>query len=57
MSQVEQEANDAIQKACQALSRARELAELAGYGSQVLVPLKDAQKEANYALDTAMCRN
>lgn len=50
-------ANDAIKDALKALQRAIELAEQAGYGSLVLGPLADAQREARYAHDTAMGRN
>jgi hypothetical protein len=39
------------------LLRAHELSESAGYGSQVLGPLADAQRDVRYALDTAMGRN
>jgi hypothetical protein len=49
-------ANDAIKTALGALLRARELSESAGYGSQVLGPLADAQRDVRYALDTAMGR-
>lgn len=52
----ERAANDAIKTALGALLRALELSESAGYGSQVLGPLTDAQREARYALDTAMGR-
>lgn len=44
----ESSANEAIQTALKALQRARELSERAGYGSQVVVPLADAQREAQY---------
>jgi hypothetical protein len=50
-------ANEAIKDALKALHRALELSEHAGYGSQVLGPLADAQREAQYAYDTAMGRN
>ena len=50
-------ANAAIKDALQALQRARELSEQAGYESLVLGPLADAQREAQYAYDTAMGRN
>lgn len=50
-------ANDAIKDALKALQRAREMVERAGYGSQVVVPLADAQREAQYALDTALGQN
>lgn len=49
-------ANDAIKTALGALLRACELSESAGYGSQVLGPLTDAQRDVRYALDTAMGR-
>jgi hypothetical protein len=39
-----------------ALTRAVELSERAGYGSQLMAPLEAAQKELRYALDTAMGR-
>ena len=50
-------ANDAIKDALKALQRARELSERVGYGSLVVGPLMDAQREAQYALDTAEGRN
>jgi hypothetical protein len=50
-------ANDAIKAALQALMRARELSETAGYGSLVAVPLADAQRDTQFALDTALGRN
>lgn len=54
---VEATANEAIKDALKALQRAIELAEQAGYGSQVLGPLADAQRETRYAHDTAIGRN
>jgi hypothetical protein len=57
ISDEERAAQEAIKVALQALLRARELSEAAGYGSQVVGPLADAQKEAQYALDTALGRN
>lgn len=53
----ESTANEAIKDALKAIQRARELSERAGYGSLVVGPLVDAQREAKYALDTAMGRN
>lgn len=53
----EQAANEAIKDALKALQRAGELSERAGYGSLVVGPLADAQREAQYALDTALGRN
>lgn len=50
-------ANNAIRTVLGALLRAYELSETAGYGSQVLGPLADAQRETRYALDTAVGRN
>ena len=50
-------ANEAIRDALKAIQRALELSERAGYGSQVLVPLADAQRETQYACDTALGRN
>lgn len=50
-------ANEALANALKALHRARELCERAGYGSQVLGPLSDAQRETQYALDTVLGRN
>lgn len=50
-------ANEAIRASLHALQRARELSERAEYGSQVLVPLDEAVREAQYALDTALGRN
>lgn len=40
-------ANKAIKEALQALQRARELSERAGYGSLVVGPLEDAQLWTN----------
>ena len=57
MSDKEIGANEAIKTALQALQRAHELSERAGYGSQVLKPLLDAQRETQYAYDTATGRN
>ncbi len=53
----ESTANEAIKDALKAIQRARELSERAGYGSLVVGPLVDAQREAQYALDTALGRN
>lgn len=53
----EDAANEAIKDALKALQRARELSERAGYGSLVVGPLADAQREAQYALDTALGRS
>lgn len=50
-------ANEAIKEALKAIQRARELSERAGYGSQVIGPLVDAQRETQYALNTALGRN
>lgn len=49
-------ANNAIKEALQALRRARELSERAGYGGLVVGPLVDAHREAQYALDTVFGR-
>jgi len=49
-------ANDAIKNAIQALQRALELSEQAGYGSLVIGPLANAQQEARYAHNTATGR-
>ncbi len=54
---VEETANEAIKEALRALQRARSLCERAGYGSLVIGPLADAQRNAQYALDTAQGRN
>jgi hypothetical protein len=56
-TQEEREAVAAIQAAAQALMRAVELAERAGYGSQIVGSLGDAQRDLRYALDTAAGRN
>ena len=53
----EVDANDALQAALKPLLRASELCEKAGYGSLVMGPLADAQRDTNYALDTALGRN
>lgn len=52
----EQTAQAAIREALEAIQRATELAEKVGYGSMVLGPLADAQREAQYAYDTAIGR-
>jgi len=57
MSDKENAANEAIKAALKALSRAKELSEQAGYGSLVLGPLDDAQRETQYAYETATGRN
>lgn len=46
-------ANEAIKAALQALLRAQELSEQAGYGSLVLGPLADAQRDVQYAYNIA----
>lgn len=53
----EEIANEAIKEALKTLLRAVELSERAGYGSQVLGPLADAQRDTQYAYDTATGRN
>ena len=53
----ESTAQEAIRDALKALQRARELSERVGYGSLVVGPLVDAQREAQYALDTVLGRN
>lgn len=53
----ESKANEAIKDVLKAIQRARELSERAGYGSLVVGPLVDAEREAQYALDTALGRN
>jgi hypothetical protein len=57
MTTQELTANDAIKDALKAIQRALELSERAGYGSQVRCPLSDAQRETQYALNTALGRN
>lgn len=57
MTMAEREASEAIQAALQALMRAMELSERAEYGSQIMIPLRDAHKEVRYALDTANGKN
>jgi hypothetical protein len=56
-TQEERQAVAAIQAAAQALMRAVELAKRAGYGSQIVGSLGDAQRDLRYALDTAAGRN
>lgn len=56
MSDKEAAANAAIKAALQALLRAQELSEQAGYGSLVLGPLADAQRDTQYAYNTATGR-
>lgn len=50
-------ANEAVKSALQALQRAKELCERAGYGTLVLGSLDEAVRETQYALDTALGRN
>ena len=57
MTMAEREASEAIKTALQALMWAMELSERADYGTQIMIPLRDAHKEVAYALDTAMGRN
>jgi hypothetical protein len=49
----ESDANDAIRAAIESLTHAIEMSERVVYGSQVLVPLRDALRETRYALDIA----
>ena len=49
----ESDANDAIRAAVDALKNAIDMSERVVYGSQVLVPLRDALRETQYALDIA----
>ncbi|MDR6397946.1 hypothetical protein ACTOWA_00420 [Herbaspirillum seropedicae] len=53
----EEAANEAVRTALQALQRARELCERAGYGSLVMPSLDAALSETQYALDTVLGRN
>lgn len=53
----ESTANEAMKDALKVRQRARELSERAGYGSLVVGQLVDAQRAAQYALDTALGRN
>jgi hypothetical protein len=57
LSEKETNANEALKEALKALQRARELCERADYGSLVLGPLFNAQRDTQYALDTALGRN
>ena len=57
MSREEQEAAEAIQAALQALARAAELSERAGYGTQISHSIAEAQAHARLALDTANGKN
>lgn len=57
MTMAEREVSEAIRTALQALARAMELSERAGYGSAITTSLCEAHKEVVYALDTAMGRN
>lgn len=50
-------ANEAIKTALQAIQRARELSERAGYGSLLTGALFNAQGDTQYALDMAQGRN
>lgn len=53
ISPLEAEANAAISAALEALRRAVELSECAGYGSLVSGPLYDAIRDTKYSLDIA----
>jgi hypothetical protein len=53
----EREADEAIQKVLRALDKATELAERAGYGQEVQIPLAEAHKNVRYAHDVALGRN
>lgn len=57
MTAAEQAANQAIADAVTTLRHAADLCERAGYGCLIRDSLADAQKEAQYALDTATERN
>lgn len=57
MTEAETVANEAIRVALSALQHAREMSEKAGYGSLVVGPLADAQRDVQYASDTARGRN
>ncbi len=57
MTEAETVANEAIRVVLKALQHAHELCEQAGYGSLVLGPLGEAQREVQYARDTALGRN
>lgn len=57
MTMAEREALEAIKTALQTLTRATELSERAGYGTQIMLPLRDAKKEVLFALETAMGKN
>lgn len=57
MNQAEREAVEAMQAAAQALTKARELAERADYGTQITQALSDSQQSLLFALDTAHGRN
>jgi hypothetical protein len=52
----ESAANNAIKAALEALKHAIELSERVCYGSQVLGPLADAQRDVQYAYDVATGR-
>lgn len=57
MSPEEREAAEAIQAALQALARAAELSERAGYGTQIAHSIAEAQEHMRHALDTANGKN
>jgi hypothetical protein len=57
LTEKESTANNALKEALQALQRTRELCERADYGDMVLGPLFNAQRDTQYALDTALGRN
>jgi hypothetical protein len=56
MEQRSQDAAAALLAAAQAVSRARELAERAGYGSMVSDCLQDAHESLKYAVDAVAGR-
>ena len=56
VSAEEAAANEAIRQALQALQRASEFSERAGYGGFVLEPLNEARRQGQHALDVALGR-
>jgi len=57
MTSTENDAVAAMEAVLKALTSAVQLSETAGYGSNVLEPLMDAQRDVRYAIDTATGRN
>lgn len=57
LTENERAAHEALKAALKAIQRARELCERAEYGDLILGSLFNAQRDTQYALDTATDRN